>query len=114
MTVKDSSSSSSRAIHETQAIMFLITSLSERIASLESKLDEFYGNGISQAKRDIEVISLSLNTMSESLKKHLDWHCEHDKKSRYLYTLVVFLIGVVAGKLGPAIESLVVRIFGLM
>ncbi|MEM4234446.1 MAG: hypothetical protein QXU75_04805 [Candidatus Methanomethylicaceae archaeon] len=96
------------------AMMLLINSLNQRMAALEEKLDAFYNNGISQAKRDLELMNVSLRTMSETLKDHLNWHQQHSKASKYVLFILSFTLGMLANKLGPSFEALIIKLFNAM
>lgn len=97
-----------------QAMMLLIDSMDKRLRALEDKLDAFYNNGISQLKTEIEIINYSINGVSQSLKAHLDWHNQSNKTTRGLVTIITFLAGVLAGRLGPAVEAFIAKLFSLL
>lgn len=101
-------------IDNAHALMLLIESLDSRLSTLETKLEAFYKNGISQVKTDVEVMNYSIQQMSQSLKAHLDWHTESHKRVRGIIIIITFIAGVLAGRLGPAVEAFVVKLFGLL
>lgn len=101
-------------MENSHALVLLIDSLDNRLSSLEQKLDAVYKNGMSQLKADIEVMNYSIQSMSDSLKAHLDWHNEAGKKHRGLMTILTFLAGIVAGRLGEPVEALLVKLFSLL